>query len=225
MRAFPSAYAAVVFDAGGKTFRHELYPAYKATRKEIPEELAAQLPLIQELLEQLGVRVVSEEGVEADDILASIARGAAETGFTALIASSDKDLAQLVGGGISLIKPTGRGPEGGVTLLDPEKVRETFGVPPEGIVDFLSLVGDTSDNVPGVPSVGEKTATRLLSQFGSLDALLDNVEQVKNARVRENLKEHADDALLARRLITLKEDITVGDIQKPVACTGSIATG
>ena len=216
MRAFPSAYAAVVFDAPGKTFRHELYPAYKETRKETPEELTSQLPLIQQLLEQLGIHVVSEEGVEADDILASIAREAAEKGITALIASSDKDLAQLVGERIALIKPTGRGSEGGVVLLDPEKVRETFGVPPERIVDLLSLVGDTSDNVPGVPSVGEKTASRLLSQFGSLDALLENVEQVRNARVRENLKAHADDALLARRLITLKADIDVGDV--PEAC-------
>lgn len=216
MRSYPSIYAAVVFDAGGKTFRHELYSAYKATRKEMPEELGLQLPVVHELLERLGIPVLSEEGIEADDILASIARRAAEKGFTTLIASSDKDLAQLVGEKIAMIKPTGRGPEGGVELLDPEKVRETFGVPPEGIVDLFSLVGDSSDNVPGVPGVGEKTAARLLAEFGSLDALLANVERVKNERVRESLKAHADNALLARQLIALKVTVSVGDI--PESC-------
>lgn len=212
MRSFPSGYATVAFDAGGKTFRHELYPEYKATRKEMPDELARQLPLIQGLLDQLGVNVVFEEGVEADDILASIARRAAHKGMTALIATSDKDLAQLVDERIALIKPAGRRPDGGIEILDPEKVREKFGVPPEGIVDLLALVGDTSDNIPGVPSVGLKTAARLLAQFGSLDAVLKNADQVKNARVRENLKAHAADALLARKLVTLKEDVTVGKI-------------
>lgn len=220
LRSFPSSYVAVAFDAGGKTFRHEIYPAYKATRKEMPHELAAQLPLIQQLLERLGIAAVFEEGVEADDILASIARGAAEKGLTALIASSDKDLAQLVGERIALIKPSGRGSEGGTTLLDPERVCETFGVPPENIVDFLSLVGDTSDNIPGVPSVGSKTASRLLTQFGSLEDLLRNVEQVKNARVRENLEGHADNARLARQLIALKEDIAVGDVPEDYRLRG-----
>jgi DNA polymerase-1 len=212
LRSFPSTYGAVVFDAGGKTFRHELYPAYKATRKAIPSDLAAQLPVIQELLRRLGVNVVAVEGVEADDLLASLACRAAEKGLVTYIATSDKDLAQLVGERILLLKPSGRGPEGGIDLLDAEKVKERFGAPPERIVDFLSLTGDSSDNVPGVPAVGEKTASALLAQFGSLDAVLERSDEVRNARVRENLKEHAADALLARRLIVLKEDLPVGDV-------------
>jgi len=212
MRSFPSAYVAVVFDAGGKTFRHELLPSYKATRKEMPEELASQFPIIQELLDLLGVNVRFEEGIEADDILASITRRAAEKGLTVLIATSDKDLAQLVGERVALIQPTGHRPDSEGEILDKEKVRNKFGVLPEEIVDLLSLVGDTSDNIPGVPSVGPKTASRLLAQFGSLDAILQNIEQVKNARVRENLKTHTADALLARRLITLKKDVSVGKI-------------
>ena len=221
MRAFPSAYVAVTFDAGGETFRHRLYPQYKATRKEIPADLAAQLPLIHEILDQLGVRVISLEGVEADDILASLARCATEKDLSVLIATSDKDLAQLVDPQVRLIQPAGRRSgggqsAGGIELIDRERVQEKFGVPPEQIIDFLALVGDTSDNIPGVPSVGEKTASRLLSRFGSLDAILANVDQVKNARVKENLKKYEQDALLARRLVTLDGEIAVGEV--PEGC-------
>jgi DNA polymerase-1 len=192
MRSFPSAYAVVTFDAGGETFRHRLYPEYKATRKEMPDELAMQFPLIQGLLEQLGIRIVSIEGVEADDIMASLAR-------------------------VSLIRSTGRRPyggqsSGGIELLDPAKVKEKYGVPPEGIIDFLSLVGDTSDNIPGIPSIGPKTAFRLLAQFGSLDAVLENADQVRNTRIQENLKTHAEEARLARKLVTLDEGIAVGKV-------------
>jgi DNA polymerase-1 len=214
MRTFPSAYAAVAFDAGGKTFRHEIYPDYKATRKEMPEALASQLPLIQELLRLFGVHVFAEEGVEADDILASAARRVAEQGLTAYIVTSDKDLAQLVDDRIALVRPTGRRPDGSVEVFDVEKVSEKFGVSPEQIVDLYALVGDTSDNIPGVPSVGEKTAVHLLTQFGSLDAIFANVAQVKNKRVRENLETHAALALRARELITLKTDVPIGDVPK-----------
>jgi DNA polymerase-1 len=212
LRTFPSGYVGVVFDAGGKTFRHEIYPEYKATRKEMPAELATQLPLIQELLTHFGIRIFSKEGVEADDILASIARRAAAQGLSAFIVSSDKDLAQLVCEEIVLIRPTGRRLEGGVEALDSKKVAEKFGVLPEGIVDLLSLVGDTSDNIRGISGVGEKTAVHLLSRFGTLDGILANVDQVENKRVQENLKTHARDALRARELITLSADVSVGEI-------------
>ena len=217
MRSFPSSYAVVTFDAGGETFRHRLYPEYKATRKEMPDELAMQFPLIQGLLEQLGIRIVSIEGVEADDIMASLARRAAKEGLSVLIATSDKDLAQLVDEKVSLIRSTGRRPNGGqssdgIELLDPAKVKEKYGVPPEGIIDFLSLVGDTSDNIPGIPSIGPKTASRLLAQFGSLDAVLENADQVRNARIQENLKTHAEEARLARKLVTLDEGVAVGKV-------------
>ena len=216
MRSFPSAYVTVTFDAGGETFRHRLYPEYKATRKEMPSELAIQFPLIQGLLEQLGIRIVSIEGVEADDIMASLARRAAKEGLSVLIATSDKDLAQLVDEKVSLIQSTrsrgGGRSSGEIELIDPAKVKEKYGVPPEGIIDFLSLVGDTSDNIPGIPAVGPKTASRLLAQFGSLDAVLENADQVRNARVQENLKTHAEKARLARRLVTLDEDVAVGKV-------------
>jgi len=211
LREYPSAYCAVVFDAGGITFRHELYPAYKATRKPIPEDLASQLPLIERLLAALGIPALTEPGVEADDVIASIARRAADSGMDCLIVTSDKDLAQLVDERISLIRPTGRGKEIGEQIIDPEGVKEQYGVDPDRIVDLLALVGDASDNVPGVPGVGEKTAKRLLREFGSLDRLLEGAKSVSNVRIRENLRIYADDARRARSLIKLKSDIPIGD--------------
>jgi len=211
LREYPSAYCAVVFDAGGITFRHELYPDYKGTRKPIPEDLATQLPLIERLLAALGIPTLTEPGVEADDVIASIARRVAETGMDCLIITSDKDLAQLVDKRISLLRPTGRGEKISEQIIDPEGVKEKYGVDPDRIVDLLALVGDASDNVPGVPGVGEKTARRLLSEFGSLDRLLEGAKSVRNARIRENLRTYADNARRARRLIRLRSDIPIGD--------------
>jgi len=214
LREYPSAYCAVIFDAGGITFRHELYPAYKATRKPIPDDLAAQLPLIERLLAALGIPTLSEPGVEADDVIASIARAAAASGIDCLIVTSDKDLAQLVDERISLLRPSGRGEKISEQIIDPEGVKEKYGVEPDRIVDLLALVGDVSDNVPGVPGIGEKTARLLLSEFGSLDRLLEGAGSVRNARIRENLEAYAEDARRARRLITLKSDIPIGDPAK-----------
>ena len=214
LREYPSAFVAVAFDAGGVTFRHEMFDRYKATRKPIPEDLAAQIPLIERLLAALGIRVFCEAGVEADDVLATLARDAASAGLDCLIVTSDKDMAQLVDDRIALLRPSGRGAGVAHQILDPKGVREKYGVPPEQIVDLLALVGDTSDNVPGVPTVGEKTAKRLLDEFGSLDAILSEAESVKNERVRENLQTFADTALLARRLVTLKSDLPIGGVRE-----------
>ncbi len=216
LRDYPSAYAAVVFDAGGVTFRHELYSEYKANRKPMPEELATQLPWIERLLAALGIPTLSVPGVEADDVLASISVRAAERDLTCLIATSDKDMAQVVSDRIFLLRPGGRGVDAAQQLLDPAGVEAKYGVPPERIVDFLSLVGDTSDNVPGVPGVGDKTAARLLQQFGSLEAALDAADRVKNRRVAAGLANHREDAELACRLIRLRSDIEISDI--PETC-------
>lgn len=220
MREFPAAYAGVAFDAGGETYRHRLYPQYKATRKEIPDELAAQLAPLQEVLDALGIPVIAREGVEADDLLGAIARRAEDRDMTALITTSDKDFAQLVGERIALIRPAGRRPDGGIELFDREKVIEKYGVPPERIVDLLALIGDSSDNVPGIPGVGPKTAAKLLQEFGDLGAVLANADRVRNARVRESLKSHAEDALLARKLISLKLDTPVGEVPEDFALRG-----
>jgi len=212
LQAFPSAYVAVAFDAGGRTHRHELHEAYKATRAPMPEDLASQMPMIHHLLETLGVRVLEEEGVEADDILATATRCAGAAGLETLIVSSDKDLAQLVSDRVRLVRPSGRGRNEGFEILDAEGVRSRYGVAPEQLADWLSLVGDASDNVAGVPGVGKKTATKLIEEFGSLGGLLEHVDRVGNARIRDAVAEHADTARLARRLVGLREDLDVGEI-------------
>lgn len=212
LRDFPSQYVAVAFDAGGATFRHEMYADYKANRQEMPSDLSSQLPIIQELLKLLGVKVIFERGVEADDIMGSIAIKAATQELPVLIVTSDKDLAQLVDERINLVRPSGRGATGGVEVLDTNGVRERFGVEPGQIVDYLSLIGDTSDNVPGVPSIGPKTAVKLLAEYGSLDQLIAHAGELRNARIRDKLKEHTEDALLARRLVSLDPKIAVGEV-------------
>ena len=180
----------------------------------MPEDLAAQLPLVVELLGTLGIPVLSEVGVEADDVLASLALRAAETGLSCLISTSDKDMAQIVGERIALLRPSGRGAGDATQCLDREGVRAQYGVFPEQIVDFLALVGDASDNVPGRPAVGEKTAAQLLAEFGSLDALLARVDEVRNERIRRALVEHGDVARLAQRLVRLKIDVAPGDVRE-----------
>jgi DNA polymerase-1 len=213
LRGYPSAYVAVVFDAPGKTFRHELFGDYKATRKPMPDDLARQFPLVVELLEALGIPVLSERGVEGDDVLASLALRAAADGLTCLVSTSDKDMAQIVGDRISLLRPSGRGEGDEGQRLDRDGVLARYGVLPEQMVDFLALVGDASDNVPGVPNVGEKTAAQLLAEFGSLDNLMRDVERVRNERIRNALVEHGDVARLAQRLVQLRTDVAAGDVR------------
>ncbi|MFC2105111.1 DNA polymerase I [Candidatus Bipolaricaulota bacterium] len=216
MRSFPSEYVVVTFDASGPTFRHDMYSEYKANRSPMPEELRSQFPLIEQLLNELGVPVLSIPGVEADDVMATLATKATKMGLNSLISSSDKDLAQLVDDNISLLRTSGRGIDSSQQILDAYGVEAKYGVSPDRIVDLLSLIGDSSDNVPGVPSVGEKTALKLLRQFETLDGVLEAADKVANRRVSENLVAHADDARLARRLIQLKTDIDVGDV--PTVC-------
>ena len=220
LREHPSAYAAVVFDASGPTFRHEMYPEYKANRKPMPEDLAEQMPLLRRLLEVLGIPVLCVPGVEADDVLATLARHADESGLTCLIATSDKDMAQAVTERVSLLRPAGRGNADAYQRLDPPGVEAKYGVPPERIVDWLSLIGDTSDNVPGVPGVGEKTATKLLQTHESLETLFAHVEDIRNARVRTNLAENQDAALRARSLIRLRNDVELSDGLQQCRLTG-----
>ena len=221
LREYPSAHTAVVFDASGKNFRHELYADYKATRKPMPEDLRPQIPRIKELLAALGIPVLCEPGVEADDVLASLATQAAGAGLNCLIATSDKDMAQVVDERISLLRPSGRRGDAVAQRLDPNGVEEKYGVPPDRIVDLLSLIGDTSDNVPGVPGVGEKTAAKLLKEYGTLDAVLEHAEEVRNKRVRVNLLAHGKAAHLARQLIELKRDLVPGDVRETCRMTGA----
>ncbi|MCI2424582.1 DNA polymerase I [Candidatus Acetothermia bacterium] len=208
---FPSAYLGIAFDSGGKTFRHDLYPQYKANRTEMPVELAVQIPVLKELLTKLGIALFELHGVEADDILATIARAAVVAELHVVTLSSDKDLSQLVNDHISLLYPTRSAPDG-MKLLDRVGVEEEFGVLPEQIIDFLALQGDTSDNVTGVPGIGPKMAQMLLNRFGSLEKIIEKIDQVGNQRVRTNLKSHYDNLIISRRLMRLCDEIKVGTI-------------
>ncbi|WJW75464.1 DNA polymerase I [Thiohalobacter sp. IOR34] len=191
---------AVVFDAKGKTFRDEMFEQYKAHRPPMPDDLVAQIEPLHQLVEALGFPMLIVPGVEADDVIGTLARQAAAEGRPVLISTGDKDMAQLVGDRVTLVNTMTN------TTLDRDGVIEKFGVPPERIVDYLALVGDSSDNIPGVPRVGPKTAAKWLNQYGSLDAIIAHANEIKG-KVGESLRQHLDDLELSRRLASIRCDL------------------
>ncbi len=199
-------YVAVVFDSG-RSHREELYPAYKATRKKMPDELRESLPRIREIAGRLGLAVVEVEGWEADDVIGTLARRARAGAVDSVIVSGDKDFYQLVGPGVRLYQPGRSG--AGEQWVDETNAAGKLGVGPSRVVDYLALVGDASDNVPGARGVGPKTAVRLLNDFGSLEALLDRLGEVKSRNVAESLSENRDKVLLSRELVTIRTDVEV----------------
>lgn len=190
---------ACVFDAKGKTFRDEMYSEYKAHRSPMPEDLVKQIEPIHAMVKALGWPVLMVSGVEADDVIGTLACQATQAGWETIISTGDKDLAQLVNPSVTLINTMTN------EKLDIAGVKEKFGVPPELIVDYLSIIGDTVDNVPGVPKAGPKTANKWLAEFGNLDNLMANADQVKGV-VGENLRASLDWLPQARQLITVKTD-------------------
>src|SRR2546426_833288 len=202
-------YLAWVHDVG-ESFRHQTYPQYKATREKLTAELQQEfdrsVERIEQLLEAFRVPLIGVEGYEADDVIGTLAHAA--RGLQVVIVSGDKDFYQLIGPGIALLNP-GRGGPAVVEehWVDQTNASERLGVPPERVVDYLALVGDSSDNVPGVKGVGEKTALELLKTFGDLDAILANAERISGKRAREALQQHADLARLSRELVTIKRDV------------------
>jgi len=202
----PKAFAAV-FDSTVPTFRHEAYPEYKATRQKTPEDLHAQVPMVEEILRQLGVPMLRADRYEADDLIAAAAERCRAEGRPCYIISSDKDLLQLVGGPVRALRPDR---DQGFVLVGPAEVEAEWGVPPERILDYLSLTGDASDNVPGVPGVGDKTALKLLNEFGTFDAIWERLAEVKPEGLRKRLEAGKDSAALSKRLITLAIDAPLG---------------
>lgn len=198
---------AVVFDAPGPTFRHEAFPQYKEQRRPTPEEFKPQVPLLRELLGLMGYPVLSVEGVEADDVIASLARLAVGAGRRAVILSSDKDLLQVLGDGVTMMRPMK-----GITTLaeyDAAAFEREHGFPPESVPDYLALLGDAADNVPGVPGVGEKTALQLIGQWRTLERLFESLDEVRPA-VRKKLEAGRDSAFRSRGLIRLRLDVPLG---------------
>lgn len=211
-------YVCVVFDAPGPSFRHELYQQYKATRQKMPEDLSVQVPYIKELVRCHGIPQLERDGYEADDLIAILTDWCNAQGIEASIVSGDKDLMQLV-----------HDPQ--VWQWDPQKdkvfreqqVQERFGVTPGQMADLLALMGDSSDNIPGVKGVGEKTAARLLQQWGSLDEIFRHMEEVSPPSVRQKLQEHRDEAYLSRQLVAFRKDLRVpGELSDFVRSDASI---
>lgn len=192
----------VVFDPPGKTFRHEMFDAYKANRAKMPEDLAAQIAPLHTMIQALGFPLVLKEGMEADDVIGTLTTQACQQGIPVIISTGDKDMAQLVSDQVTLINTMTQ------TTLDMDGVMAKFGVPPEKIIDYLALIGDTVDNIPGVAKVGPKTAVKWLDQYGSLDQLIANKEAI-GGKVGENLRAAVEDLPLYRQLVTIQCDVAL----------------
>lgn len=192
---------AVVFDTSRKTFRNDIYPEYKANRGETPEDLIPQFPLIREACKAFDIPMVEKEGFEADDLIATYVRQAQTHNMKTIIVSSDKDLMQLVDDNTLLYDHMKN------SFINAERVEEKFGVPPEKVAYILALAGDSSDNVPGVPSIGPKTAAQLIQEFGDLETLLASTHQIKQEKRRAVLEEHQDKARLSLDLVTLRDEV------------------
>ncbi|MGH6628467.1 MAG: 5'-3' exonuclease, partial [Burkholderiales bacterium] len=200
----PADYSACVFDAKGKTFRDEIYPRYKANRPPMPEDLAAQIAPLKETIAALGWPLLEIGGVEADDVIGTLARQAERQGLRVIIASGDKDLAQLVNPFITIENADPR--TGEREILDEAGVANKFGVRPERMIDYLTLVGDSVDNVPGVEKVGPKTAVKWLAQYGTLENVVKHASEIPGV-VGENLRKSLDWLPQARELLTIKCDV------------------
>ncbi len=207
MRQFASDRIAVVFDAKGKTFRDDMYPEYKANRPPMPDDLRCQIEPLHNVIRAMGLPLISISGVEADDVIGTLASQASQQGIPVLISTGDKDMAQLVDENVTLINTMTN------VVLDREGVIEKFGIPPELIIDYLALMGDKVDNIPGVPGVGDKTATALLQGIGGLDKLFENLDDIAPLGFRgsktmaKKLVDNKDNALLSYELATIKLDV------------------
>ncbi|MFJ3315472.1 DNA polymerase I [Herbaspirillum huttiense] len=206
---YPASYVACVFDAKGKTFRDDLYPDYKATRKSMPEDLALQIEPIHAAVRALGWPILMVEGIEADDVIGTLSVQATAAGLDTIVSTGDKDMAQLVNEHVTLVNTMSN------EVLDIAGVTAKFGVPPERIVDYLSLIGDTVDNVPGVEKCGPKTAVKWLSAYGSLDGVMANADKITGV-VGENLRKALDWLPQGRVLVTVKTDCDLSEHMKSI---------
>ncbi|MCK5830639.1 MAG: DNA polymerase I [Methylococcales bacterium] len=204
-------YFTVVFDAPGKTFRHEMYDEYKANRPPMPDDLRVQIEPLHNLIRTMGIPLIMESGVEADDVLGALAQDAVKEGFDVVISTGDKDMAQLVTKQITLENTMSN------TTMDIDGVMEKFGVEPNQIIDYLALMGDTVDNIPGVPKVGPKTAAKWLGIYKTLDNLIENADQIKG-KVGENLRASLDQLPLSRELTTIKCNLGLPYVIEDLKC-------
>ena len=203
MRDLEPDYVVVTFDMKGPTVRHEEYEDYKATRKPMPEDLIPQVPVIKEVIRAFSICVLEKQGIEADDLIGTLTRQARERGWRAALVSGDKDLMQLVDENVRLVDTMKD------KIYDVAAVKEKFGVGPDKVVEILGLMGDTSDNIPGVPGIGPKTAQRLIEEYGTVEAVIAHSENLRNVKLRESFRQYADQARLSRRLALIRTDIEI----------------
>lgn len=201
-------YMVVTFDKAAPTFRHEAYKEYKAQREESPTEYREQIPLIKEVLEAFSIPIFEMEGYEADDLMGTYCRKAEEKGLESLIVTGDADAFQLISSKVKVLM-TRKGISN-IERIDREKLQEKYGLKPEQVADYKALKGDPTDNIPGIPGVGEKTALKILKEFGSLDNLLENIEKVKENKLRDKIEENEDQVLMSRELATIMTDVEDG---------------
>lgn len=199
-------YMAVCFDPpGGKTFRHEEYPEYKAGRDKQPEDITLSIPVIKEIIRAWGIKVVEVERYEADDVIGTLATAASKQGFTTYMMTLDKDYGQLVNDNTLMLRPATRGQD--LEIRGPQEICARYGISsPSQVIDLLALEGDASDNVPGCPGVGEKTAVKLIAQWGNVDNMLEHAAEIKGALGRK-IADNAEQIRFSRYLVTIKTDV------------------
>jgi DNA polymerase-1 len=203
LRDLAPDYIVVTFDLKGPTTRHGEFDDYKATRKPMPDDLIPQVPSIKDVVRAFSICVLEKQGVEADDLIGTLTARASEKGWRIAIISGDKDLMQLIGDRVTMVDTMKD------KTYDAAAVKEKFGVGPEKVVEILGLMGDTSDNIPGVPGIGPKTAHRLIEEYGSVEAVVENAEKLHNVKLREKIRQHAQQAKLSRQLALIRKDIDV----------------
>ena len=198
-------YLSVVFDTPAPTFRHKKYPEYKATRQKMPDELGEQMSKIKELIQLFGITVLELDGYEADDIMGTIAKRAGTQDIEIYLVTGDKDFHQLLDENIKIYNPRKAGEE--IEIIDINNIRQKIGITPSQVTDYLGLMGDSSDNVPGIPGVGPKTALNLINEFGSIENLLKNKEKIKNAKIKNKVEEFSEQAFLSKELVTIDKNV------------------
>ncbi|MBN1986693.1 MAG: DNA polymerase I, partial [Prolixibacteraceae bacterium] len=205
------SYIGVVFDVSAPTFRHKMFPEYKANREEMPEDLRKSIPYIRNIIEAFNIPIIEKEGFEADDVIGTLARKAEKEGFTTYMMTPDKDYAQLVSDHVLMFKPAKSG--GVAEVWGKKEVNENFGIEnPEQVIDILGLMGDSADNIPGCPGIGPKTAEKLISEFGSIDGIYRNIDQLKGKQ-KENLVNYEEQVRLSRKLAVIIQDVPI-DFEK-----------
>ena len=198
-------YLAIAFDTKEPTFRHKIYEGYKANRPPMPEDMAVQIPAIKSIIKNLNLKMIEKEGYEADDVIGTLARISEEKGYNVVIVSGDKDFRQVITTKISLLDTMKN------TFTDYASLKQTYGFGPEKFIDVMGLSGDSTDNIPGVPGVGEKTAIDLIRDFGSFENVFDHVEEIKKKKLKQNLQEFRHNALLSKKLVTIDSFVPLED--------------